>query len=55
MKRKDANKDGFVTLEEYVGNPEGRNVPALTKQFRRMDVNRDSRLTLQELESGTRK
>lgn len=50
--RRDTNKDGFLTLEEYIGNPKGRNVPALTKQFERRDNNKDSRLTINELKAG---
>ena len=49
--RRDQNKDGFVTLNEYIGNPKGRNVPALTKQFNQRDVNNDSRLTLDEMKN----
>ena len=51
FKRRDVNRDGFVTLEEYIGNPVNRNVPALTKQFRRRDANNDSRLTLEEMKN----
>ena len=47
--RRDTNKDGFITLKEYIGNPKGRNVPALTKQFNRRDANKDAKLTLEEL------
>ena len=47
--RRDENKDGFVTLKEFIGNPEGRNVPALTKQFNKKDANNDGRLTLEEM------
>ena len=39
----------FITLKEYIGNPKGRNVPALTKQFNRRDTNKDAKLTLKEL------
>ncbi|MCH8044543.1 MAG: hypothetical protein IID44_12585 [Planctomycetes bacterium] len=48
----DLNKDGLLTLEEYIGNPKGRNVPALTRQFKRRDTNKDSRLTVQELKAA---
>jgi arylsulfatase A-like enzyme len=49
FKRMDKNKDGFLSLKEYIGNPEGRNVPALKKQFGRRDGNGDGKLTLPEL------
>ena len=32
FKSRDRNGDGAITLEEFIGNPEGRNVPALTKR-----------------------
>ncbi len=49
LRRCDTNKDGSITLKEYIGNPKGRNVPALTKQFNRRDTNKDGKLTLEEL------
>jgi hypothetical protein len=49
LRRRDANKDGSITLKEYIGNPKGRNVPALTKNFNRRDTNKDAKLTLEEL------
>ena len=51
LQRRDTNKDGFITLKEYIGNPKGRNVPALTKQFNRRDANKDAKLTLVELKA----
>ena len=51
LQRRDTNKDGFITLKEYIGNPKGRNVPALTKQFNRRDANKDAKLTLEELKN----
>ena len=45
----DKNKDDFLNLKEYIGNPEGRNVPALKKQFSRRDGNADGKLTFEEL------
>ena len=53
FKARDTNKDGFVTLKEYIGNPKNRNVPALTKQFNKRDANKDGRLTLKEMK-GTK-
>jgi hypothetical protein len=48
FKRRDGNKDGFVTLEEYIGKSKNRNVPALTRQFNQRDANKDGKLSLQE-------
>ena len=50
FKRRDTNNDGFVTLEEYIGNPRNRNVPALTRQFKQKDANNDRRLTVEEMQ-----
>ena len=47
--RRDTDKDNFVTLKEYIGNPTNRNVPALTKTFEKRDTNNDGRLTLKEM------
>ena len=49
LRKRDKDKDGFLTFKEYVGNPEGRNVPALKKQFSRRDGNADGKLALDEL------
>jgi arylsulfatase A-like enzyme len=49
FKKLDKNKDGSLTIKEYIGNPKGRNVPALKKQFSRRDGNADGMLTLAEL------
>ena len=49
FKKMDKNKDDFLNLKEYIGNPEGRNVPALKKQFSRRDGNADSKLSFEEL------
>ena len=54
FKRRDTNKDGHMTLEEYIGNPDGRNVPALTKQFNQRDRNKDKRVTLEEMKEFAR-
>ena len=49
FKNRDRNGDGEVTLEEYIGNPKGRNVPALTKRFKKIDSNGDGKLRFDEL------
>ena len=51
---RDQNKDGIVTLEEFIGDPKNRNVPALTKRFKQLDSNKDEELSLDELEQVTR-
>jgi hypothetical protein len=40
-----------ITLEEFIGNPKDRNVPALTKRFRKLDSNKDGKLLLDELKN----
>ena len=54
FKTRDRNKDGVVTLEEYIGNPKGRNVPALTRRFKQLDANGDGKLLLEELKKQTK-
>ena len=49
FQKRDKNQDGAVTLEEFIGNPEGRNVPVLTKRFKQLDGDGDRKLTLEEL------
>jgi len=49
FKNRDRNGDGVITLEEYIGNPKDRNVPALTKRFKKIDSNGDGKLQLDEL------
>jgi arylsulfatase A-like enzyme len=51
LRKRDKNNDGSITLKEFIGNPEGRNVPALNKQFKRRDANADGKLTLKELKN----
>lgn len=54
FKNRDLNGDGAITLKEYIGNPEDRNVPALTKRFKKLDSNGDGKLKLDELEKQTK-
>jgi hypothetical protein len=54
FKNRDRNGDGVITLEEFIGNPKGRNVPALTKRFKKIDSNGDGKLQLAELRIQTK-
>ena len=49
FKSRDRNSDGAITLEEFIGNPSGRNVPALTKRFKNLDTSGDGKLLMNEL------
>ena len=49
FKKLDKNDDDKLTIKEYIGNPKGRNLPALKKQFSRRDANADGKLTMAEL------
>ncbi|MDA0347192.1 MAG: sulfatase-like hydrolase/transferase [Verrucomicrobia bacterium] len=51
FERRDINNDGFVTLEEYIGAPEGRNVPVLTQRFHALDQDHDGRLSENEIDN----
>ena len=49
---RDRNSDGEITLEEFIGNPDGRNVAALTKRFQQFDADGDGALVIDELKSN---
>ena len=49
FKSRDRNSDGSITLKEFIGEPRGRNVPALTSRFRKLDANGDGKLERVEL------
>ena len=49
---RDRNSDGEITLEEFIGNPDGRNVAALTKRFQQFDADGDGALGIDELKSN---
>ena len=49
FKNRDRNGDAVITLEEFIGNPKDRNVPALTTRFKKFDSNGDGKLQLDEL------
>ncbi|MAO84191.1 MAG: hypothetical protein CMH50_09980 [Myxococcales bacterium] len=52
FKIRDQNGNGFLSLEEYIGDPTNRNVPAITKRFNRFDTTQDGKLTLEELKNA---
>lgn len=54
FKTRDRNSDGSITLEEFIGNPKDRNVPALTKRFKQMDADNDGKLHLDEFKSHSK-
>ena len=41
-----------ITLDEFIGNPDGRNVAALTKRFQQFDADGDGALVIDELKSN---
>ena len=49
---RDRNSDGGITLEEFIGNPDGRNVAVLTKRFQQFDANGDGALGIDELKNN---
>ena len=54
FKNRDRDGDGFILLEEFIGDPKNRNVPALTKRFNRYDSDQDGKLSLDELKNAGR-
>lgn len=52
FRARDRNSDSEITLEEFIGNPDGRNVSALTKRFQQFDTNGDEVLVIGELKSN---
>ena len=54
FKTRDRNQDDAITLKEFIGDPKGRNVPALSKRFKKIDSNGDDKLSLEELKKAMR-
>ena len=54
FRSRDRNNDGAITLQEFIGNPKGRDVPALTRRFKKFDSNGDGKLQLNELKMPTK-
>ena len=55
FRTRDQNKDGRMTLEEYIGNPDGRQVNKLEARFRKFDADGDGALSLEEFRTGMRR
>jgi len=51
FKKKDANSDGKLTLEEFKGKLEGEKATMAEKQFKRLDKDSDGKLTLEEFKT----
>lgn len=52
LEPRDTDKDGVLTLDEYIGDPAKRNVPALTRKFAEFDHDGDGRVTLKDFKEG---
>lgn len=53
MQRLDANKDGFLTVEEFLAGPMGQRDPERARgRFKQMDANGDGKVSLEELKAG---
>jgi len=48
FKARDKDHDGQLTLEELIGDPAHRNVPALTRMFKSRDKDKDQRVSRDE-------
>lgn len=52
FKRKDANADGMLTLEEFKTGLKDKPLEMAEKRFGKMDSNGDSKLSLDEFKAG---
>jgi Ca2+-binding EF-hand superfamily protein len=55
FKRMDANNDGKLTVQEFVGKREGEKAEKAKDQFKRLDKNNDGAVTLEEFLAGQKK
>ena len=52
FKRKDANSDGMLTLDEFKAGLKDKALETADKRFGRIDSNSDGKLTLDEFKAG---
>jgi Ca2+-binding EF-hand superfamily protein len=55
FKRKDANGDGKLSVDEFVGKLTGEKADKAKARFAKLDKDGDGSLTLQEFEAGQKK
>lgn len=55
FKRKDANGDGKLSQDEFVGKLTGEKADKAKQRFTKLDKDGDGALTLQEFEAGMKK
>jgi uncharacterized sulfatase len=48
FRRRDRDKDGLLTLQELIGDPDRRDASALSRRFKALDKNSDGRLSFAE-------
>ncbi|NBX31064.1 EF-hand domain-containing protein, partial [bacterium] len=52
FKRKDANSDGSLSLDEYKAGMKDRQLENAEKRFKKIDTNSDGKLSLEEFKAG---
>ena len=52
FKRKDANSDGSLSLEEYKSGMKDRQLENAEKRFKKIDTNSDGKLSFEEFKAG---
>ncbi|HEX3659214.1 MAG TPA: EF-hand domain-containing protein [Pirellulales bacterium] len=55
FKKKDANGDGKLSVDEFVGKAEGEKADKAKARFAKLDKDGDGSLTLAEFEAGFKK
>lgn len=52
FKRKDANSDGSLSLDEYKAGMKDRQLENAEKRFKKIDTNSDGKLSFEEFKAG---